>query len=314
MGQYTVLTDAERLMKTKMDSDIRIGSIATQALRGVPRPVANFGKKSGQTIEIEKYQNLTVDTSPLHEKRSVPIERNTINFVQATVKEYGRGTSWTKRTDNLAEYAVDEVLKDLIMNNMALTMDQIAGAEFLTGDVFYTPTGATAGTFDTDGTVSTAAGANFNSYHFRDIVNNMRSGNVPFFDGSNYLFVGHILTISGLFNDTALDGVVELKKYTQPEMLMKGEMGQYYRTRVVEENNIFDGFTGGQTTYTGDGVFIGADAVVEGLVEPEHTEFESHDFNRFHAIAWLALTTFKRVWDYSGDNGQYRLVYIHSND
>lgn len=312
MGQFSVLSDSERMMKVSIDSDIRTQAMNMMKLRSLARPIASFGKKRGQTVEIEKYQKLAKATDEINELRSLPIQRSTINFVQVTVKEYGSGTSWTKRTDDLAEYAVDEQLKQLLAINMAESMDDIAGTEFKNSDVFYTPTSASAGTLDKDGTVSTSAGADFTMAHHRDIIKNMKNDNVPKFDGNNYLAVLHVFTLHQLFEDTNTGGFVDIHKYDQPETLINGEVGALFGARLVEENNVFSGTIGGSSN-NGDGVYLGFDAVVEALAEPEHTEFESSDFNRFHAIAWVALTGFKKVWKNS-DDSQYSIVYLHSND
>ncbi len=195
---------------------------------------------------------------------------------------------------------------------MAETMDKIAGTEYTNSDVFYTPTAAAAGTLDKDGTVSTASGASLDSGHIRDIIDNMKNDHVPKWDGSNYLAVLHVFTMGRVFADTASGSIVDLHKYDMPEQLIRGEMGAYYGCRFVEENNVFDGTIGGSTD-VGDGVFLGFDPVVEALADPEHTVFESNDFGRFNAIAWNAITGFKKVWT-NADDSEYRIVYLHSND
>ena len=86
------------------------------------------------------------------------MQKPSVGFVVATVNEYGNGVSYTRKAQTLAEYSVDETLKKILAMNVAESMDKIAGTEFQNADVFYTPTGAAAGTFDKDGTVSTGAG------------------------------------------------------------------------------------------------------------------------------------------------------------
>lgn len=307
-----VVTDSARLYKTKLDSDVRTASMNMTQFRSLSRPVANFGKNKGQLVEIEKYGKLSKTSTAINELRSLPVEKPSINFVQVSINEYGKGTTWTKKAEMVSEYAVDEELKELIAINMAESMDGIAGAAYTASDVFYTPTSATAGTLDKDGTVTATSAAALTSAHIRDIVKNMKNDNVPKWDGSNYLAVLHVFTMERLFEDTASGGVMDLKKYDQPEDLIRGEIGQYFGCRFVEENNVFTGTIGGSAV-AGDGVFLGFDPVVEALADPEHTEMESHDFGRFNAIAWTALTGFKKVWT-NADDGEYRIVYLHSAD
>lgn len=312
-GQYTVLSDQDRLMKESIDSDIRMQSMNMSQFRTIGRTIPSFGKNKGSTVEIEKWQKLTKATGELSELRSLPIQRNSINSVDVTVKEYGNGVGSTHRARTLSEYSVDEQLKKLLAMNQTESMDQIAGTEFQTSDVFYTPTSASAGTLDKDGTVSTGAGASLTSAHIRDIVTNMKNDNVPRWDGKNYLAVLNVFTMERVFEDTAAGSVVDLHKYEQPQAMLAGELGQYFGCRMVEENNVLSNKIGGHADHIGEGIFIGFDPVVEALVEPEHFEIEEFDFGRFHSVAWLALTGFKKVWTNSTD-GEYRLVRIHSND
>ena len=149
-----VINDSARLMKTKLDSDVRTASMNMMQFRSLSRPVQSFGKNKGNTVEIEKYAKLTVSTSTINELKSLPVEKPSINFVQVTLDEYGKGTTWSRKAEMLAEYAVDEELKQLLAINMAETMDKIAGAAYTASDVFYTPTSATEGTLDKDGTVT----------------------------------------------------------------------------------------------------------------------------------------------------------------
>lgn len=307
------ISDSDRLAKTKLDSDVRMQSMNMTQFRPTVNPIKKFGANKGDTVAIEKWQKLSKQTSELNELRSMPINRADINEVTVTVKEYGNASGFTTKAMTLAEYSVNEKVKEQIAVNMAESIDSIIGTEFKNSDVFYTPTGAAAGTYDVDGTVSTSAGDDMESYHWRDIVRNMKSYNVPFYDGSHYLALVHVFTMGKIYEDTAAGSVVDLKKYDQPEELLTGEVGMYYGLRFVEENNVFDGGIGGQTTYQGDGVVIGADAVAEALAKPEYTVMENYDFGRFNAIGWLALTAFKKVWTHSTDS-EHRIVYIHSDD
>jgi len=311
-GLISVLSDEARLMKTSIDGDIRVQNMNRTVIRNLARPVKAFGKNKGSTVEIEKYRKLARATSELSELRSVPTKRPDINFTTVTVKEYGNAVAETRRAKTLAEYSVDETLKAILSINMTESMDFHAGQELKNSDVFYTPTSASAGTFDRDGTVSTAAAASLTSAHVRDIVSNMKTDNVPRWDGQNYLAILHVFTMQRIFEDQASGGVVDLHKYEMPQAIINGEVGIYYGTRFVEENNVFDGTIGG-SAFLGDGVFLGYDALAEALAEPEYTSYEMTDHQRFCSWAWIALTAFKKVWTFNTD-GQYSIVYLHSNN
>lgn len=160
--------------------------------------------------------------------------------------------------------------------------------------------------------MSTSAGAAITSAHIRDIIRNLKTDNVPKWDGNSYLGIFSPFAMAKLFEDTAAGSIVDLHKYDQPENLINGEIGQYFGMRMVEENNVLSNTIGG-SAHNGEAIICGFEPVVEALVEPESTMVENWDFNRFTGIAWNALTGFKKVWTNSSDN-EYHLVRIHSND
>lgn len=307
---FSYLDDSARLAKIKIDSDIRLQAMNMMQFRTITRPIKAFGKNKGSQVEIEKFSKLPKVSTPISEKKNVPLQRSDINFVVATVEEYGSGTPWTSRAKTLAEYAIDEQLKSLIAINQKESMDSIVGTEFRTSDVFYTPTGLTTGTLDTDGTVTTAAAANFTLSHLRDMLRHAKKNNMPKFDGNMYLYIASVDNLYSISSDETTGGWIDVHKYDMPEVLIKGEVGQFGGARIVEENNVLSG-TLGTTSYNGEALLIGFDAVAEALVEPEHVEFEEWDFKRFHAIAWLALTGFKKVWD-SSEDGQFSIIRVWS--
>jgi N4-gp56 family major capsid protein len=311
-GAISFLNESDRLAKLKMDSDIRFQAGNMMQFRNLAKPIRAFGKHKGSTVEIEKYQKLSKATSTISELQSLPMNKPNVGFVQATVAEYGNGVSYTKKSQTLAEYSVDETLKKILAMNVAESMDQVAGTEFQNADVFYTPTGVAAGTLDKDGTVSTGAGASLGAFHIRDIIKNLKSDNVPKFDGNSYLAVLSAFAMSKLFEDSQTGGIIDIHKYNLPETLINGELGSYFGMRMVEENNVLSNTIGG-SAHNGEGVILGFEPVVEALVEPESTMVESWDFNRFTGIAWNALTGFKKVWTNSTD-GEYHMLRIHSND
>ena len=311
-GAISYLNESDRLAKLKMDSDIRFQAGNMMQFRNLAKPIKAFGRHKGSTVEIEKYQKLTKATSTISELQSLPMNKPNVGYVQATVAEYGNGVSYTKKSQTLAEYSVDETLKKILAMNVAESMDQVAGTEFQTSDVFYTPTSSSAGTLDKDGTVSTGAGAALGSAHIRDIIRNLKTDNVPKWDGNSYLAVLSAFAMAKMFEDSTTGGIIDIHKYDQPATLINGALGSYFGMRFVEENNVLSNTIGG-SAHNGEGIILGFEPVVEALVEPEATMVESWDFNRFTGIAWNALTGFKKVWTNSTDS-EYHMVRIHSND
>ena len=311
-GSISYLNEEARLAKIKIDSDIRFQAGNMMQFRTMSKPIKSYGKHKGSQVEIEKYQKLSTATSTISELQSLPMQKPSVGYVVATVAEYGNGVSYTRKAQTLAEYSVDETLKKILAMNVAESMDKIAGTEFQNSDVFYTPTSATAGTLDKDGTVSTGAGAAIGGAHIRDIIRNLKTDNVPKWDGNSYLGVFSAFAMAKLFEDTQTGGIIDIHKYDQPETLINGEIGSYFGLRMVEENNVLSNTIGG-SAHNGEAIICGFEPVVEVLAQPETTMVESWDFNRFTGVAWNALTGFKKVWT-NADDSEYHLVRVHSND
>ena len=113
-GAISFLNESDRLAKLKMDSDIRFQAGNMMQFRNLAKPIKAFGKHKGSSVEIEKYQKLSKATSTISELQSLPMNKPNVGFVQATVSEYGNGVSYTKKSQTLAEYSVDETLKKIL--------------------------------------------------------------------------------------------------------------------------------------------------------------------------------------------------------
>ena len=306
------LSDKDRLGKYHIDQDIRVQAGNQVQFRAATRPVNSFGAHKGQGVEIEKYKKMSTNTNAINELQSLPLKRPVINFVQTTINEYGDGLLITEKARTIAEYAVDETLKSILATNIAETLDKVAAAEFRTNaDVFATPIAAAdAHVYDTDGTITTTATADIDSEFLRWLMANLKDNNVPKFDGQNYLCIMNPFTTNAIFADTAAGSWVDSLKYTRPENLISGEIGSYFGLRFIEENNVLSSVLNA-TTYNGEMIIVGDDAVAEAIAKPESVMAEDWDFNRFHAIAWNAFLGYKKIWTHATD-GQHSLVRVWS--
>jgi hypothetical protein len=91
----------------------------------------------------------------------------------------------------------------------------------------------------------------------------------------------------------------------------RGEVGQYYGCRFIEETSYLSNVLGSGTQY-GEALFFGADAVREGIVIPEEIRIDlPKDFGRDQAIAWYYMGGFVKTWDYSADSEE-RIIHVTS--
>lgn len=312
-GTISYQNEKDNLAKTHLAERVRMRALAMTQFRGLARPEPSFGANRGQAVAIEKWQKLNVDTSTVSEWANLPLKKPNINEITVTISEYGNGVSSTKKAKTISEYLLDEQLRRVLEMNVTETMDKVVGAEFQTSDVFWTPTGTASapdGTIDKDGTVSTASTRDIQAFDFRQIRANLRKDNIPTFDGASYLAVMNPFGMNALFSDEQAAGMVEQRKYDQPESLIRGEIGSYFGFRFVEESLVLSDSLNTQTTHNGEVIVIADDAVVEAVAMPETIlAQDTKDFGRFIDLAWHAYTGFEKIWSNAVD-GEYRIVRI----
>jgi len=140
----------------------------------------------------------------------------------------------------------------------------------------------------------------------RDIIDQMKKLNVPRYDGNNYVCLASTNSIRGLYDFFEAKAIQTTMKPT-----FNGEVGQYYGCRFIEETNILKNTIGSGSIY-GEAIFMGGDAVREGIVTPEDIRIDlPKDFGRDQAIAWYYLGGFKLVWDYTNDS-ETRIIHLTS--
>lgn len=79
----------------------------------------------------------------------------------------------------------------------------------------------------------------------------------------------------------------------------------------MEETNVLSNIIGSGSIY-GEAVFIGSDAVREGIAIPEEIRIDiPKDFGRDQGIAWYGLLGYVKTWDYTAD-GETRIIHVTS--
>lgn len=252
-------------------------------------------------------------TSGLSETATIPESNFTINQGTLTITEYGNAIPFTNQLVALAELDVDNSVVQTLMNDMAKTLDSVAGAQFQSSDLTYVCSLSNSVNITTSGTASSTASSNLNGTNWRLICDDMRKKNIPFYDGQSYVVICSVQALSGFFSDTQLGGFVDVTKYsdTLSEYLYRGEAGRYYMGRFVEETNLLSNAPG--TTLTaGEACAVGFDAVMEGVAIPEELrEKVPTDYGRSQGIAWYALLGFVKIWNQQTD-GSERIAHITS--
>lgn len=265
------------------------------------------GKSRGDTFLFDKISNISTQGGTLNETNTIPKNNYTIVQGSLVITEYGNSIPFTLKGQVLAEASVPEIVKTVLRNDMAKVMDTAAAAEFKATDYLAVCSDTATTVFTTNSAVAVSATANMSDKNVRDIVDKLKTLNVPRYDAQgNYISIAATNMIRGLY-DFFEAKVIQ----TNMGPAFAGEVGRYYSTRFVEETNILSN-TIGSGSVLGEAVFFGGDAVKEGLVIPENIRLDiPKDFGRDQAIAWYAMTGFKKTWDF-GDDGETRIIYVTS--
>jgi N4-gp56 family major capsid protein len=265
-----------------------------------------MGKNRGDAVLFDKISNISTAGGTLNETATIPKNNYTITQGTLTVTEYGNAVPFTLKLQSLAEVNVPNIVKTVLRNDLAKVLDSAAATEFKTSDYKATITNTATTTFGTAGAALDTSAASMSDKNVRDIVDKLKTLNVPRYDGNNYICIASTNSIRGLYD------YFETKiQYTDAKPMFIGEIGSYYGCRFIEETNVLVN-TLGSSSVDGEAVFFGADAVREGIVIPEEVRIDlPKDFGRDQAIAWYYLGGFVKTWDYS-DDGETRIIHVTS--
>jgi len=308
--QWAVAADGGFMANTLLSKKIREAAQPQYKGRQFVRPVGGFGKGQGDSLDFLKVSNLFTQGGVISENQKMPVTKFAVRKATLTIDEYGNSVEYTGKLEALAQWDPADPVQRAIRNDQARVLDKAAVDAYKLTEVFYTPTSATAGTLDTDGTLTAVAGANFNMFHLKEVVDTAIDALVPPAVGGadgDYVMIATQKLIRGIYDDPDFQDVA---KYARGEEVLVGEIGRVYHTRFVRTTSTQALTKVGPSSVLGEGLLLGDDAVVEGVALPEEVRAKiPDDYGRSRGIAWYALLGFKHVWSLAAD-GEYRVIYI----
>jgi hypothetical protein len=256
--------------------------------------VDGYGKKMGESVTLTRVANITEPTSAvLVESQRISEDEFNLATTSITVQELGRAIPFTSLSQDLSKFDLDNPIQKKLRQQMTLVLDTLAAAAFQGTDakVKYIPTGESAGTFDTDGTASTAATANMNIFHCEEIRDYLFDTlQAPPYEGDDYL---------GIFRN--------------PQAKFNSEVGRMENIRFIETNHANALGKVGTGSVLGEGVVFGEDAVVMAeAMAPELRSAIPQDFGRQKAVAWYGILAFGVPFP-TANAGEARIVHVTSS-
>lgn len=257
---------------------------------------------AGDTMNFDKVLRLATGGGTLVETNTVPSDKFTIVKDTLTITEYGNKVPYTQKLELLSQFDPKNPTQQRLRKDMTDVLDAAAGAQFTAAEFKAVLVSTSSVTFTTNGTATATATANLHTSTVRQIVSYMKKKNIPFYDNNGYVCVGAIDSIGSLY-----DAFQALIQYTKPEMMFSGEVGRYYSTRFVEENNVLSTAIGNSSAYA-SACFFGDDNVMEGVALAEELRADTPaDLGRSKSIGWYALLGFKKIWSQASDSEEHIL-------
>jgi len=274
LGGYMFSVNLSRKLRTALQTMVRFRQFcdAKEA----------FGLGIGDTFNWNLYSDVVTAGGALSETQIMPQTNFTISQASLKIGEYGNSVPFTKKLDDLSEHPVTEIIHKVLKNDARKALDTVAYNQFNAAPVRICSTSASAITVTTNGTASGTATNELNNTLVKLIADQLAEGNVPTFDGNNYMAIGrpaHFRTFK--------NSLESIHQYT-PEgwhVIMNGEKGRYEGIRFVEQTNIAaQGWANTDRMF-----FFGSDTVIEAVAIPEEIRGAiPTDYGRSRGVAWYA--------------------------
>ena len=295
MGQQWVTSSlGGNLANPKLSKEVRIAAQAECKFRQFATVKEAFGKGVADSVNFDKVTNVVSSGGTLVETTTMPTTYFTITKSTLTVTEYGNAIPYTGKLETVSQEGVRNLVVKALKNDQVKVLDAAVEAQMDACYYRYVSSTTTSGNFTTDGTATATATTNLNAYHFKVMIDKLMELNAPPADGENYMAILTISAARGIY-----DSLEDIWKYTKYPV--NGEIGSYYRCRVVRDNYAMDN-TIGASSITGEGYFFGDDAVMEAVALPEEIRYEEEDFGRSKKLAWYAILGFKIIWSSDPDD------------
>ena len=185
MGQQLWMTSSlgGYLSNNVLSKQIRQASQPIMKFRQFVDPEPASGKNRGDKVLFNKISNISTAGGTLTETDTIPKRNYTILQGSLTVTEYGNAIPWTLKAQTLADVQVPDIIKTVLRNDMAKVLDSAAAIQFKTSVYKATVTNTATTTFATGGTATATATGNMSDKNVRDVIDKMKTLNVPRYDG-----------------------------------------------------------------------------------------------------------------------------------
>jgi ribosomal protein S13 len=260
--------------------------------------------RTGQTFTWDTIPTITRAQRRLTETNTIPAGQHTVLQGTCTMYEHGLAVPYTEMLEKLSMVSVRAPIMRVLKYDASVDLDAEVHTQFNLTPLRYVGTTSSTGVLTTNGTATATNTSAFNASHVKNIVDTMKSRNIPTYENGDYYAIARPSCYRTLKN--ALE---TLHSYTETglTMIMNGEIGRYEQTRFIEQTSVPTGGAADTATFnafteTGDAwndsaaqlsdwVFVfGSETVAEAANTFEEIRAKvPDDFGRSKGIAWYAL-------------------------
>lgn len=302
------------LTNNKLSKEMRIQAGPTYAFRQFVK-VKEGGENQGDTVYFVK--RLRIDTRGTTYAETNTASKNTIKFTKGScvVAQYMNSVNYTGKLEALANWNVESEYRDGLLEDQRDVIDRAVAAQFVTARFKAVCTSTSSTVFTTNSAAGATAAASCSDKNHRDIVDYMRKKQIPYYEGGRgYVSIHSTTSMRGIY-----DFLEAKDQYTTPTTELNYEEGQYYKCRLVSENNYLSDALGSGTQY-GEALYFGDEGVMEVVAMAEELRAEqiSGSLGMDMLVGWVGLMGWTKMWDLSNDDlnstgkGVERIIHVTS--
>lgn len=289
----------------RLSQELRHALVPLSKFRQFADIKEGFGKGVGDTLYFDKISRISTAGGTLVETNAMPEHQFTITRGTIAISEWGNSIPYTGKLEALSNFDVSNPIIRVLRDDMASVLDKACGVEFKKTGRKYTASSTTVGNLesvadgDTLGSAKNVKGG-WRLFHIRDVVKELKSRDVPKYDGENYVCIASVYFLNEIMKDSEWRDNV---RYGDPARLFAGEVGRMHGVRFIEETNYLIDTIGTAGNF-GEAVMFGKEAVIEGVVLPEEVRAKvPTDFGRSKGLAWYGIMGWEKMWKHT-DAGQ----------
>lgn len=259
----------------------------------------DFGKQKGETVNWLRAANVGTIGGRLVETNTFHETNQALTWGTLTVDEFGNSIPFPYKLEALSMFDIVQIIREGLMNDLVQVIDGTVEREFNKTPLRYVGS-ATDGYALTTNSVATLTNTSaLNSYHVKNILDEMRNRNVPGFSqaAGDYVCIGSPTALRGIKD--SLEGV---NIYTESGInkVWNGEIGRYDGCRfivdtfasryVYNSTNRTKTAISWSTAKSAPAYFFGSGTVREAVVVPEEMRVKiPTDYGRSKGLAWYLL-------------------------